>query len=354
VIPTGTLNVAFPTGIHAAAVGGGGTYTFSATNLPPGLTINSTTGMITGTPSSVGVTGNMTARNVGETAMLVTVPATHLIAPGLLRMAVTTPAPGGGVSNEAQFQVFGPQPQVTAVVDTASYLQGTISPGQIITIFGIGLGPAQLTLFNPASPAPQIPNALPLVAPSTSVTINGVPAPVLYSSASQVSVVVPYTLSGTTADLILSYGGLASQAVTLALAATTPSIYTFDASGRGQGAILNFNPTTNDYTLNSSSAPAGRGQTVVIYLNGIGATNVPIANTLIPLTPVVAPTAQINVTIGGQAATVLGAASPAGSVPGLLQLNVTVPSTAPVGSAVPVLVNIGGVDSQAGVTMVIR
>jgi hypothetical protein len=31
-----------------------------------------------------------------------------------------------------------------------------------------------------------------------------------------------------------------------------------------------------------------------------------------------------------------------------------VPSNAPTGAAVPVLVNIGGVDSQSGVTMAIR
>jgi uncharacterized protein (TIGR03437 family) len=354
VIPTGTLNVVYPGGIGAIATGGSGPYTFSAANLPPGLAMSASTGIISGTPSTIGVTGNMTGRNVGETAMLVTVPASHLVTPGLLRMAVTTPAPGGGVSNEAQFQVFGPQPQVTAVVDSASYLQGTISPGQIITIFGIGLGPGTLTLFNPASPAPQIQNSLPATAPSTSVTINSTPAPVLYSSSNQVSVVVPYTLAGTTADLVLTYGGLTSQSVTLALAPTTPSIYTFDASGRGQGAILNFNPATSDYTLNSSSAPAARGSTIIIYMNGVGNTNLPVANTLIPASPTVSPTAPISVTIGGQAATVIGAASPIGSVPGLLQLNVTVPSTAPIGSAVPVVVNIGGNDSQLGVTMVIR
>ncbi len=353
-IAPGVLNVAYPSGLTALAAGGGGTYTWSATGLPPGLALNASTGEITGTPLAVGLTGALTARNVGELAMLVTVPASALAGPGYLRMAATTPSPGGGVSNEAQFQIYGPQPQIAAVVDSASFLQGTVSPGQIITIFGSGLGPSALTLFNPAAPAPQIPNALPAASPSTSVTVNGVAAPVLYTSANQVSIVVPYTVTGPSADLVLTFNGLASQPFTVALAPTSPGIYTTDASGRGQGAILNYNAASGDYTLNSNATPAARGQVVVLYVSGMGATNVPVANTLIPASPVVAPTAPITVTIGSQPATIVGAASPAGSVPGLLQINVTVPSQAPVGAAVPVVVNIGGVDSQAGVTMSIR
>ncbi len=353
-LSAGTVNTAYPAAIQAVASGGSGSFTWSASGLPAGLTINSSTGEITGTPTSAGLSGNLTARVVGETAMLATVPTSALSTPGYLRMAVTTPSPGGGVSNEAQFQIFGPQPQVAAVVDSASFLQGTISPGQIITIFGSGLGPSSLTLFNPAVAAPQIPNSLPSAAPSTSVTVNGVPAPVLYTSANQVSVVVPYSVTGGAADLILTYNGLASQPVTLALAPTSPGIYTTDASGRGQGAILNYNATNGDYSLNSGATAATRGQTVVLYVSGAGVTNVPVANTLIPASPLVAPTAPITVTIGGQAATVAAAAAPPGSVPGLLQVNVTVPANAPVGTMIPVVVNIGGVDSQPGVTMAIR
>lgn len=353
-LSSGTVNAAYASGIQAVATGGSGVFTWSASGLPPGLVINPSTGAITGTPTTAGLSGNLTARVVGETAMLATVPNSALTTPGYLRMAVSTPSPGGGVSNEAQFQIFGPQPQVAAVVDSASFLQGTISPGQIITIFGSGLGPSSLTLFNPAVPAPQIPNSLPTAAPSTSVTVNGVAAPVLYTSANQVSVVVPYSVTGSSADLILTYNGLASQPVTLALAPTNPGIYTTDASGRGQGAILNYNAATADYSLNSGATAATRGQTVILYVSGAGATNVPVANTLIPASPLVAPTAPITVTIGGQAATVAGAAAPPGSVPGLLQVNVTVPANAPVGPMIPVVVNIGGVDSQPGVTMAIR
>ncbi len=356
----GTLSSTYPSGNAATSVGSASPPIWSAVGLPSGMAINSSTGLLTGVPGSVGLQGSLTARQVGENAMLVTVPATYLLAPGYLRMAVTTPNPGGGISSEAQFQVYGPRPQVNAVVDSASYAQGTISPGQILTLFGLGLGPATLTLFNPSVPAPQIPSALPVTGPATSATIGGIAAPILYTSANQASVIVPYNISGTAADLTLSYSGLSSAPVSLSVVPTSPGIYTTDASGRGQGAILNYNLTTNDYTLNSNASPAAKGGIAVLYVSGIGATNASVtapttaAATLIAPNTVVTPSANISVTVGGIAAGVIGAVSPVGSVPGLLQINISIPSNAPVGAAVPVLVNVGGVDTQPGVSIAIK
>jgi len=353
-LPAGVLGTAYPATITINVSGGGSPATFTSTGLPAGLTLAATTGTFSGTPTSVGTTGALAVSLVSDSALLATVPATFLATPGILRMTVTTPTPGGGVSNEGQFLVFGSQPQITAVVNSASFQQGTVSPGEIITIFGLGLGPAALTLFDPNVPSPQIPTALPSATPNTTITVNGTAAPILYTSANQVSAIVPYGISGATANVVISYAGAASQPVTLALAATNPAVYTVDASGRGQGAVLNFNTTTNDSTMNSSANAAVRGQTVVLYATGIGATSSASANTLIPAAPAVTPTAAPTVTIGGQAASVLGAVSPVGSVPGLLQLNVTVPANAPTGAAVPMVVSIGGIDSQPGVTMAIR
>lgn len=354
IVPAATAGTALPVGTAAQAVGGGGTYSWTATGLPPGLAINATTGAITGTPTSSGLSGPLTATLVSEGAMLVTIPAANLTNPGILRLTATTPAPGGGISNEAQFYIYGPQPQVTAVLNAASFRQGIVSPGEILTIYGLGLGPATLTLFDPSVPAPQISAALPLTGAQTTVTINGTPAPILYTSTNQVSVIVPYGVTGPNADVVVSFGGVASQPFTVSWAATNPGVFTVDASGRGQAAVLNFNATTGDYTLNGGTNAANRGQTVVLYLTGMGATNLPVENTLIPASPPVGPIASPSVTIGGQAAAVTGVVSPIGSVPGLLQLNVTVPANAPTGAAVPVVVNLGGVDSQAAVTMAVR
>jgi trimeric autotransporter adhesin len=220
----------------------------------------------------------------------------------------------------------------------------------VLAIFGLGLGPAQLTIFAPSSP--PIPAALPAAAPSTTVAINGIAAPILYTSASQVGVIVPYTLTGVSAQVVVSYGGIASQAFTVAMAAVDPGLYSLASSGQGQGAILNF--AAGDYTINSSTNPALPGSIVVLYLTGAGAMTSAVDNQLIPANPPVTPVLAPAVTIGGQTATVLAAQAPVGSVPGLLQLNVTVPAGVLAGAALPVEVTIGGVPSQAGLTMAVK
>ncbi|MBM3728587.1 MAG: hypothetical protein FJW40_24580 [Acidobacteria bacterium] len=349
VIPPATVGTAYSTTLTAA--GGSPPYTWSATGLPTGLSISGG-GVITGTPTTAGATAPVTASNVSDRAMLATLPATSLANAGVLRVSAITPAPGGGTSNDAQIQIFGGEPMVTAVVNAGSYKQGSLSPGEITTIFGQGLGPATLTIFDPTTP--PIPTALPTTAPSTSVTIAGVAAPVIYTSATQVGVIVPYTISGSSIPVVVTYSGLASQPFTVAAAATSPGLFTVDSSGRGQAAILNYNPTTADYTINAPANPASKGSPVVIYLTGVGATTSGVANALIPASPAITATSTPNVTIGGQAATVDAHQAPPGSVPGLYQLNVTVPNTAPTGTAVPVVVTIAGVDSQANVTMAVR
>jgi uncharacterized protein (TIGR03437 family) len=114
-----------------------------------------------------------------------------------------------------------------------------------IAIFGLGLGPPALTIFDPSTP--PIPTSLPSAGPATSVTINGTPAPILYTSATQVGVLVPQSTAGLTAQVVLTFGTLVSQGTTVAVVAADPGLFSIASSGHGQGAILNFNSITGDY-----------------------------------------------------------------------------------------------------------
>ncbi len=350
-LPVANVNGAYTPISLTAAGGTGGPYTWSATNLPIGMSLNPQ-GSLFGTPTSEGVTGQLSASVVSDSAMLVTIPASYQANPGILRMAVNTPAPGGGTSGDRHLRIYGPGPQISAVVNSASFRQGTIVPGDIINVFGLGLGPGTLTLFDPTSP--PIPTTLPSAPPSTSVTINGIAAPVLYTSPTQLAVIVPYTVSGSSAQVVVTYGGIASSAFPVAVASADPAIYTMSSSGAGQAAILNYNAPTQDYTINSAASPALKSSTVVIYITGAGLTTSSVFNQLIPASPAITPILSPTVLIGGATAVVVAAQAPVGSVPGLIQLNVTVPPSITAGPAVPVFVSFGGAASPTGVTMAVK
>ena len=177
----------------------------------------------------------------------------------------------------------------------------------------------------------------------------------IYTSATQVAAIVPYAVAGPSASVVVTYGAQPpSLAFPIAVTATDPGVYTIASSGQGQGAVLNYNVATADYTVNSVAVPAAKGAIVVLYLTGAGAMSSAVSNAIIPLTPAITPLAAVTLTIGGQGATINGAQSPPGSVPGVLQINAVVPATATTGPAIPVVVTIGGVDSQANVTMAIK
>ncbi len=350
-LPLGTMGTAYGPVTLTAAGGTGGPYTWSAVNLPSGLVLSSG-GVLSGTPATDGSIGPLTVTPVSDTALLVTIPPADMTAEGILRIGVTTPAPGGGLSNEGQFQVYGPEPQVMAVTNAASLTQGTVAPGEVVAIFGLGLGPDTLTVFDPSSP--PIPTSLPSSGSATSVTINGTPAPILYTSSTQVGVLVPQSIAGTVAQVVVSYGGLSSQVSSATLVAVDPGVFSVASSGHGQGAILNYNATTADYSINSQANPAPKGSTVVIYVTGTGVTNSLVDNQLIPASPAVVPLVTPTVTIGGQSAVVLAAQAPPGSVPGLIQINAVVPATLQAAPALPVVVTVGSSSSQAGLTMAVK
>jgi uncharacterized protein (TIGR03437 family) len=135
---------------------------------------------------------------------------------------------------------------------------------------------------------------------------------------------------------------------------TVPGVFTANSSGTGPGAILNQNSSTN-----SPSNPATRGDTVVVYMTGEGETSpagvtgkvTTVAAPPQPLTPV--PLLQISVTVGGQPANYSFAGEAPGFVSGVLQLNVITPTNVAAGDQ-PIVVTIGGNQSQQGVTVSLR
>ena len=200
---------------------------------PPAVPVNSGPTTITivgqnffvGTSQAYAGTTALTTTVVSPTAMLATIPASLLTTPNA-SLAITVVTQTAADPSPAQpFRVYGAGPQVFAVADAASYSVKGISPGEIVTIFGVGLGPALLVPF----PGTSLPDSLPIgAATATSVTIDGGAAPLLYASATQVSCIVPYSVtSGTSVDVVVTYGASASPPVAVNVVDTDPGIFTW-------------------------------------------------------------------------------------------------------------------------------
>jgi uncharacterized protein (TIGR03437 family) len=246
---------------------------------------------------------------------------------------------------QAQSAMTVPQPVVSAVTSAASYAASGVSPGEIVTIFGQSLGPASLAGLQVNSNG-----TLSSSIGGVQVFFNGYAAPMVYTLATQLSTIVPYEVAGqNSVNVVVAYHGNASAPFPVAVAAATTAIFTGDASGHGQGAILN-----QDYSLNTPAHPAPRGQYVFIYGTGEGVTTPPGVDGRISGTPLPKVNLSCSASIGGQTATTNYCGESPGATAGLVQVNALIPESVTPGSAVPVSITIGGVVSQANVTVAVK
>jgi uncharacterized protein (TIGR03437 family) len=237
-----------------------------------------------------------------------------------------------------------PKPVVQAVTNAASY--GTaIAPGQMVDIWGSGLGPQ--------SSSGSFLDSNGMVSSSVAgvrVLFNGIPAPLVFVSAKQCSAVVPYfgAVAGAS-NVQVEYQGVRSDPFPIHVSATAPGIFTANASGAGQASVLN-----QDNTVNSADNPAAGGSVVILWATGEGVTDPPGVDGR-PATDVLPkPVALVTVNIGGYPATVQYAGAAPGYMPGVLQINAQVPAEVQPGNNVPVQIAIGGVSSQVFVTVAVR
>ena len=146
------------------------------------------------------------------------------------------------------------------VVNAASSAPFTaqVSPGEFLTLYGTGLAPTTDTASVP----------FPKTLSGVRVLIDGVAAPIYYVSPTQISVIVPYgTSTQTTAGIQVINNGVSSNLVTSQTGSTSVGVFTNDPVG-GTGYAAALHP---DYSVISESSPAKIGETVAVYLAGMGA-----------------------------------------------------------------------------------
>jgi uncharacterized protein (TIGR03437 family) len=252
--------------------------------------------------------------------------------------------------------VLAPLPPIKSVVNAASFLTGQISPGELVTLFGSGMGPATAAYATTDPATGKLATSI----GGVQVLFNGIPAPMIYAGSTQVSAVVPYEIASVANPSVwIGFAGQTSNAYQLSLATATPGLFAQNSAGSGPGAILN-----QDNSLNGPSHAAAKGSIIQMFMTGEGQTSPQgvtgkITSVSLPppqVTP--APLLPIEIWIGNQPglrwpAVYTYAGEAPGMVAGVMQLNVQIPTGVPSGT-LSILVYVGGSISQSSITVTVQ
>ncbi len=265
--------------------------------------------------------------------------------------------------------VFAQAPSVATggVLNAASFTKdanghGTaVAPGSLVAIFGSFPGAT-------VAAADTIPYSTSLGGLSVAFLDsngNSFPSPLQASTPTGafpfVTAQVPFEILGNsqtaaTAQVIVTVNGQASQPQAVPVVPSAPGIFTIPATGQGN-AVLVFVDTDGtakiaaptSANLGYPTAPMARGASGFFYATGLGALTPSVVDGTSGIDGV---THEANiqpvVTIGGISAAV-AYWGPSG-YPGVYQVNITVPSGAPTGDGIPLVVKTpdGSVTSNTG------
>ena len=250
---------------------------------------------------------------------------------------------------------LSPQLFSRSMVNAASYVTTnfnidpdlTIAPGELVTIFGTGIGPV-----TPASLTLGANGRVSTSLSGTTVMFDELTAPVIYTSSTQLNAIVPYGVAGRQkVQVRVGYGGLQSNALSAVVAPSMPGIFALGNWGIGSTAALN-----QDGSVNSMDNPARLGDVVTFYVTGAGLLTPTPLDGEVSMAPLARVAYPVTVQIGGIDAQVLYAGAAPGLVSGVVQVNVLVASANGIGArdGVEVSITIGGFQTGNTPSLFIR
>ncbi len=238
-----------------------------------------------------------------------------------------------------------PTVNALGVVNNASFAAGSnpVAPGSIAAVFGTNMNDGSSVLFSSFGADGRLVTTL----GGAQVTINGSAVPIFYSTPAQLGIQIPADLTGSSASIQVTIGGETSAAQMIPLAPVAPGLFSTDQSGQGQGAILIANTNILVAPTGSipgrESRPAKPGDFITIFCTGLGGVSPALAdgqpgtnNTTVE---------KPSVTIDGVPATLQFSGIAPGFV-GLDQVNVQVPAGTRTANDIPVVLTIGGKQSN--------
>jgi uncharacterized protein (TIGR03437 family) len=180
------------------------------------------------------------------------------------------------------------------------------------------------------------------------LTIPGLaPIALFYVSPLQINFQVPFNqFFGSTPTTLTVTQGELSNTLNITLVPYAPALFTTSSQGTGQATALVGGSLAAPTGASPGSRPAQPGETVSVFCTGLGnVTNAPIPGAPALSDPLSHTIGTPIVTLGGQRVSVTFSGLAPGFA-GSYQVNIQIPSGAPSGSAVPMVLTIGGVTSN--------
>jgi len=233
----------------------------------------------------------------------------------------------------------GPNYSAAGIVNTANYTAGPFAPNAIVSIFGSGMArSAQSAAVAPG--AAQLPVEINYVR----VYIDNSPTALFYVSDTQINFLMPANLVPGTVTIRVVTEGVAGPEIAAPIATAAPALFPLT----GGYAIA----THADATLLTADSPAHPGDTIVIYLTGLGYTSPnPAPGEIQPDARQITQMSTLQVSLNGAAVDPI-CVKYAGLTPGsagLYQINLFLPAN--VAADPEIRVSVAGQSSPAGLKL---
>ncbi len=347
VIGNNILNPALvPIGTLDSSVGNTMGFAFPQQNSQAGYRVTGSTA------SGPGVIQNMPALNVAparntrpvrvaEAPLLSTtaMPFVRTVAPIPSTGSIVVLTTSGFTALSGNYDAAVAPPQISAVVNAAD---GTspVAPGGLISIYG-----SNMAATNQATSTLPLPTAM----GQSCLVINGTLTPLIFVSPTQINAQLPSLVNGSATMTIHTPGGV-SDNFKFSANATAPSVFLSGTAGPETGLATIVRADNGQ--LVTPTNPIHAGDTIIIYLTGLGATTPAVKDGMpAPGSPLASALVAPTVTLGG---TALGV-SYAGLVPGevgLYQINASVPLHPTQGVSIPLVISQGQSSTTVNVRVV--
>lgn len=218
---------------------------------------------------------------------------------------------------EEEDEETAPQPETLTIVQSVTYEGLPVSPLQIVSIYGMGIGPSefQSAIIKDGKLADYLADV--------QVLFDGTAAPIIFVSETELKVVVPSNVAGKeSVTLTVIYKDLIWEVSDIHIVEASPAVFSMNGLGHGLAAAYD-----SDGNVISEENPVQPGEVITFFGNGVGLWKDGfIDGTIVDPENLPIPKKPVDVLIGGTSAKQLFVGGAPGLVNAIVQFTVEVPA----------------------------